>query len=70
MFPNDAMVHENVMPEMVKNGTLELRQGRVNGVQVAWTRLTNAQAGDTIWLEISGRIRPSRRIRLASISSG
>jgi hypothetical protein len=26
MFPNDAMVHENVMPEMVKNGTLELRQ--------------------------------------------
>jgi hypothetical protein len=25
MFANDAMVHENVMPEMVKNGTLELR---------------------------------------------
>ena len=26
MFPNDAMVHENVMPEMLKNGMLELRQ--------------------------------------------
>jgi hypothetical protein len=26
MFPNDAMVHENVMPEIAKNGTLELRQ--------------------------------------------
>jgi hypothetical protein len=26
MFPNNAIVHENVMPEMVKNGRLELRQ--------------------------------------------
>lgn len=26
MFANDAMVHENVMPETVKNGSLELRQ--------------------------------------------
>jgi hypothetical protein len=26
MFPNDATVHENVRPEIIKNGTLELRQ--------------------------------------------
>jgi hypothetical protein len=26
MLPNNAIVHENVMPEMVKNGRLELRQ--------------------------------------------
>lgn len=26
MFPNDSVVHENVLPEVVKNGGLELRQ--------------------------------------------
>ncbi len=52
--PTNATDKANVQSAVVEGRTLELRQGKVNGVQVAWTRLTNAHAGDTIWLEISG----------------
>lgn len=52
--PTNAVNKSNVQSAVVEGRTLELRQGYVNGVQYAWTRLTNAHDGDSIWLEISG----------------
>lgn len=52
--PTNATDKANVQSAVVEGRTLELRQGRINGIQYAWTRLTNAHAGDSIWLEISG----------------
>lgn len=52
--PTDATDKANVESAVVEGRTLELRQGRIDGVQHAWTRLSNAQNGDVIWLEISG----------------
>jgi hypothetical protein len=52
--PTPATDKSNVESAQVEGRTLELRQGRVNGVQHAWTRLTDARDGDVIWLEVSG----------------
>lgn len=52
--PTNASDISNVESAVVEGRTLELRQGHLNGVQYAWTRLTDAHEGDTIWLEISG----------------
>ena len=52
--PADATDKSNVQSAVVDGRTLELRQGRIDGVQYAWTRLSDAQDGDSIWLEISG----------------
>jgi hypothetical protein len=37
----------------VGDRTLELRSGRLDGVEYAWARLINPDEGDIIWLEIS-----------------
>jgi hypothetical protein len=34
--------------------TLQLRQGLINGVQYAWSRVTTSRSGDRIWIDISG----------------
>jgi hypothetical protein len=52
--PTNATNKSDVQSAVVEGRTLELRQGTINGVQYGWTRLSNAQTGDTIWLEISG----------------
>jgi hypothetical protein len=52
--PTSATNASNVQSAVVEGRTLELRQGQINGVQYAWTRLSNAHDGDSIWLEISG----------------
>jgi hypothetical protein len=52
--PTNATDKSNVQSAVVEGRTLELRQGHINGVQYAWARLTNADDGDSIWLEISG----------------
>jgi hypothetical protein len=52
--PTNATDKANVQSAVVEGRTLELRQGRIDGVQYAWTRLADPQDGDTIWLEISG----------------
>src|SRR5262249_10480678 len=52
--PTNATDKSNVQSAVVEGRTLELRQGYINGVQYAWTRLSAAHDGDSIWLEISG----------------
>lgn len=52
--PANASGASNVQSAVVEGRTLELRQGTIGGVQYAWARLSNAQSGDSIWLEISG----------------
>jgi len=52
--PTNATNISNVQSAVVEGRTLELRQGQINGVQYAWTRLSNARDGDTIWIEVSG----------------
>jgi len=52
--PTNATNASNVQSAVVEGRTIELRRGDINGVQHAWTRLSNAQNGDSIWLEISG----------------
>ena len=52
--PTDATDKTNVESAVVEGRTLELRQGTIDGVQHAWARLSDAQDGDVIWLEISG----------------
>lgn len=52
--PTNATNTSNIQSAVVEGRTLELRQGYINGIQYAWTRLTSAHDGDSIWLEISG----------------
>jgi hypothetical protein len=52
--PTNATGTSNVESAVVEGRTLELRRGTINGVQYAWTRLSNPNDGDSIWLEISG----------------
>jgi hypothetical protein len=52
--PTNATNKSDVQSAVVEGRTLELRQGTINGVQYAWTRLTNTHDGDSIWLEVSG----------------
>lgn len=52
--PTNASGIQTEKSAVVEGRTLELRSGDINGVQYAWTRLTNARDGDSIWLEISG----------------
>jgi hypothetical protein len=48
--PVNATNTRTVQSAVVEGRTLEQRVGDINGTQYAWTRLTNAQTGDTIWL--------------------
>jgi hypothetical protein len=52
--PTNATDPSNVESAVVEGRTLELRQGRIDNVQYAWARLSDAYDGDMIWLEISG----------------
>jgi hypothetical protein len=52
--PSNATDKSNVQSAVVEGRTLELRQGRIDGIQYAWARLSDAQNGDVIWFEVSG----------------
>ena|SRR5689334_8882051 len=52
--PAGATDKSNVQSAVVEGRTLELRQGRIDGVQYAWARLSDAHEGDVIWFEVSG----------------
>ena len=52
--PGAATDKSNVQSAVVEGRTLELRQGRIDGVQYAWARLTDAHDGDVVWFEVSG----------------
>jgi hypothetical protein len=52
--PKAATDKSNVESAVVEGRTLELRQGRIDGVQYAWARLSDAHDGDVICFEVSG----------------
>jgi len=52
--PTNATDTSNVQSAVVEGRTLEPRRGNIDGIQHAWTRLSNPQNGDSIWIEISG----------------
>jgi len=52
--PTAATDKSNVESAEVDGRILELRQGRIGGVQHAWARLTGAHDDDVIWFEVSG----------------
>jgi hypothetical protein len=52
--PINATDKSNSESAVVEGRTLELRQGKIGGVQHAWARLSGAHDGDAVWLEISG----------------
>ena len=51
--PTNATDKENRQSAVVEGRTLELRTGNINGMQYAWTRLMNAQDGDSIWINMT-----------------
>jgi hypothetical protein len=52
--PGPATDKANVESAVVEGRTLQLRQGRIGGVQYAWARLADAHDGDVVWFEVSG----------------
>lgn len=49
--PTDATDKRNVESVVVEGRTLELRVGEIDGVQHIWTRLSDAETGDVIWID-------------------
>lgn len=51
--PTNATNKQTVQSARVEGRLLEFRVGDINGAQYAWTRLTDAQGGDAIWINMT-----------------
>lgn len=51
--PTNATNKQTVQSAVVEGRTLEFRVGEIDGVQYAWTRLTNPQNDDAIWINLT-----------------
>lgn len=51
--PINATDKETCRSVRVEGRLLEFRVGNIDGVQHAWTRLTDAESGDEIWINMT-----------------